>query len=537
MNYTVALYIRLSAADEDRDGESDSVMNQRSLLNLYIASNEEFAECNILTFVDDGYTGTNFERPSAKAMLEKARLGQIHCIIVKDFSRFGRNYIEVGDYLEQIFPFLGVRFVSVNDHYDSKNNTGFTAGLDVGFKTFLHSLYSKDISFKVKNGRKAKAEKGEYLCKLAPYGYQKSKTEKNKLIVDEETAPIIRYIYELALDGLGQAAIAKRLNSEKIATPLVHRKNKGTHTSRGWTAKAEVSYWTTSNVGKILRDIRYAGTMVSGRRTQVAPLSKKTKAVPRDEWIVVPNTHEGIVSIETYETVQKLLPKNGGEPFKMDKLSLFSGKVFCGHCGYTLRRLRGKHYYFNCLSHAYISSEPCITDRVYEYAVKDAVLCAFKKSIELAIIVKDEINAAKKRVSDVQFDLTKQLVRLARNERQLSEQKARLFDDFNSGLLSKEQFLESKSEITSELKTTQEQRMLFEAKYLNTEPVTETHYVFELLRKLNSIQEVTPELAALVKRITIFNSERIEIQFTFTDELNRLFTATNIPKDEYLEVI
>jgi DNA invertase Pin-like site-specific DNA recombinase len=262
MEYTVALYIRLSAADEDNDGESDSVVNQRDLLNHYIASSIEFSESKVLTFVDDGYTGTNFDRPAVKQMLEKARKGQVHCIIVKDFSRFGRNYIEVGEYLEQIFPFLDVRFISVNDRFDSRNNAGFTAGFDVAFKTFLHSLYSKDISFKVKNGRRAKAEKGEHLCKLAPYGYPKSKTEKNKLVVDEETSGIVRYVFELALNGLTQSEIAKQLNSENIDTPLVHRKNKGTHTSRGWTAKAEVNHWTTANVGKILRDIRYAGTMV-----------------------------------------------------------------------------------------------------------------------------------------------------------------------------------------------------------------------------------------------------------------------------------
>jgi DNA invertase Pin-like site-specific DNA recombinase len=208
MEYTVALYIRLSAADEDKDSESDSVVNQRDLLNHYVATNAEFAENKILTFVDDGYTGTNFDRPAAKQMLEKAKKGQINCIIVKDFSRFGRNYIEVGDYLEQIFPFLGVRFISVNDRFDSKNNRGFTAGLDVAFKTFLHSLYSKDISFKVKNGRKAKAEKGEHLCKLAPYGYQKSKTEKiiqlfsiNFIYCKEFTIPEprIAHIHQLIL--------------------------------------------------------------------------------------------------------------------------------------------------------------------------------------------------------------------------------------------------------------------------------------------------------------------------------------------------
>lgn len=537
MEYTVALYIRLSAADEDKDGESDSVVNQRDLLNHYIASNAEFSDCKVLTFIDDGYTGTNFDRPAAKKMLEKAKKGEVNCIIVKDFSRFGRNYIEVGDYLEQIFPFLGVRFISVNDRFDSKNNTGFTAGLDVAFKTFLHSLYSKDISFKVRNGRRAKAEKGEHMCKLAPYGYQKSTTERNKLVIDEEIAPTIRYIYELALGGLSQAQIAKRLNNEGIDTPLVHRKKKGTHTSRGWTARGEVNYWTTANVGKILRDIKYTGTMVSGKRTQIAPLSRKTKAVPRDEWIVVPDTHEGIVSMETYEAVQKLLPSIGRKPCKMDNLTLFSGKVFCGHCGFALKRLRGKYYYFTCLSQVYVSSERCITDRIYEHAVKDAVLAAFKRCAEIAVIVRGEMKSVSKRNNAAQADISEQLVKLAGKEHQLTEQRVRLFEDFAGGEISKEQYLEIKSSLSAELDKIRILKTELESKVHSVEPVSEANHVIGLLDKLNKVQEVTPELAALVKRIDIFDSERIEIQFNFADELARLVAFHNTVNNEYMEVI
>ncbi|MDR1589254.1 MAG: recombinase family protein, partial [Oscillospiraceae bacterium] len=392
-------------------------------------------------------------------------------------------------------------------------------------------------SFKVSNGRRAKAEKGEHLCKLAPYGYQKSKTEKNKLIVDEETAPIVRYIYELALGGMPQAEIARRLNSENIDTPLVHRKKKGIHTDRGWTAKGEVNYWTTANVGKILRDIRYAGTMVNYRRTQTAPLSRKTKAVPRDEWVVVPDTHEGIVSMETYEAAQKLLPENGVAPCKVDNLTLFSGKVFCGHCGYALKRMRGKYYYFSCLSQVYISSERCITDRVYEYAVKDAVLSAFKKSAELAMSVKDEIRTANKRSAAVQTDISSRLIKLSGKERQLSEQKAQLFEDFAGGSITRERYIEAKSALAAELDKIKTRKAELESKERSFEPVSETNHVIGLLEKLSDIQEVTPEIASFVKRITIFNSERIEIRFTFADELERMCVFTNITTNDYLEIM
>lgn len=528
MEYTVALYIRLSSAD-DGDGESDSVVNQKDLLNHFVATNEEFADCEVLHFIDDGFTGTNFNRPAAKQMLEKAKKGQINCIIVKDFSRFGRNYIEVGEYLEQIFPFLDVRFIAVNDRYDSKNNKGFTAGLDVAFKTFLHALYSKDISFKVKNGRRAKVEKGEHLCKLAPYGYQKSKTEKNKLIIDEETAPIIRYIYELALSGLQQAEIATRLNNENIYTPLAYRKKKGTHTDRGWTAKGEVNYWTVANVGRILCDIRYAGTAVSGKREQVAPLDKRTRPVPRDKWIVVPNAHEGIVSMETYEAVQKLLPEFGVGTNVMVNRTLLGGKVFCGHCEHTLKRNKAIRSYFVCHSKRYTSDERCLSERIYEDMLTDAILAAFKKSAELALTIRGEMLNSKQQRNHAQVNISEQLVKLSGKENQISEQRARLFEDFARGSLSKEQYIERKNAFAAELEKINQQKTELESKMQNIVMVSDTSNTLNLFEKLNSITEVTPELVSLVKSIIVFDSEKIEIEWAFSAELDSLCTFTEQP--------
>jgi hypothetical protein len=327
------------------------------------------------------------------------------------------------------------------------------------------------------------------------------------------------------------------LNSENIDTPLVHRKKKGTHTSRGWTAKMEINRWTTANVGKILRDVRYAGTMVNGKRTQVAPLSKKSKPVPREEWIVVPDTHEGIVSMETYEAVQKLLPELGGAPRNLGNHSLFSKKIYCGHCGYALRRLRGKYYYFDCLTHVHTSSEWHITDRIYEYMVKDLVLVAFKKSVELALLAKDEMQGISKQNNAEQSNISEQLTKLSGKERRLTEQKVKLFEDLAGNIISKEQYLEAKTALTAEIEKIKEQKAELESKAQKYETVSETSYVIGLLEKLNKIQEVTPELVSFVKRITVYSGERIEIQFTFADELARVCAVTNTKMNEYTEVI
>ena len=536
MDYTVALYIRLSAADDDKDGESDSVVNQRDLLNLYIATNAEFANCNTLTFVDDGYTGANFDRPAAKQMLEKAKRGQVNCIIVKDFSRFGRNYIEVGDYLEQIFPFLGVRFISVNDRYDSKDTAGCTLGLDVAFKTFLHALYCKDVSYKVINGRRAKAEKGEHLCSIAPYGYQKSKTEKNKLVVDEETAPIVRYIYELATQGLSQTQIARQLNSENIDTPLGHRKKKGTHVGRGWTAKSDTNVWTHHNVGRILRDVMYTGAMVNGKRIRIEISCRKTKAVPRDEWIVVPDAHEAIVSAEVYEAAQKLLPKFGTRTWKSENLTLFSGKVFCGHCGFALKRSKVERPHFVCYSKTSVSSELCLRERVYEDTVKEVVLRAFKQTAELVLAFRDKELHATKRRNATQVEITSGLIKLSAKERQLSEQKAQLFDDFASGKISKDEYRVFKEKIATEIETVSLQKAELESKARNFASAPTTNHLCDLLDKLTGIQEVTPDIVSFIERIVVYDSERIEIKFAFADELARLCGTVNASESDNVEV-
>lgn len=281
-------------------------------------------------------------------------------------------------------------------------------------------------------------------------------------------------------------------------------------------------------MGRILRDIRYTGTMVSGKRTQIAPLVRKTKAVPRDEWIVVPDTHEGIISAEVYEAAQKLLPETGVRTYKVENLTLFGGKLFCGHCGFTLRRNRAVRPYYICYSKNYVPSERCLPDHIYEDSIKDAVLSAFKKNAELAMAAKDEMRAINSQNNASQSGISNQLLKLSGKERQFSERKARLFEDFAGGKISKEQYLDSRSMLADELEKIAQKKVGLESKAQSFEPVSETNYVIGLLERLSNIQEVTPELAAFVKRINVFDSERIEIEFTFADELNRLFSLTDM---------
>lgn len=197
------LYIRLSSADRDmkHKTESDSIANQRLLLHQYLKNHKEFQFYEVEEFIDDGYSGTNDNRPAFENMIEHLKNGDSKLVICKDFSRFFRDYVEIGDYLERIFPFLGVRFISVNDNYDSNNYIGTTGGIDVVMQSIVYSFYSKDLSQKIKTVMRAKAKKGQYIGSFAPYGYVKDPENKNHLLPDPETAPIVRRIFDMALDG------------------------------------------------------------------------------------------------------------------------------------------------------------------------------------------------------------------------------------------------------------------------------------------------------------------------------------------------
>lgn len=247
--YLIAIYLRLSKEDDKWKEESNSISMQRVLLKKYIEEN--FVDYEIIEFCDDGYTGTNFDRPDMQEMLERIRDGEIDCVIVKDFSRFARDYIELGSYLEQIFPFLGVRFISINDGYDSASAQGGIADMDVNFKNLLYDLYSRDLSGKVRSSISIRKEKGQYVSGNCPFGYEKDPKDRHALLVAEDEAEVVRRIFSLTLEGYTSVEIAKLFNETGVKTPVEFKIEKG-KISR--TPKGERFLWSNSTICQILRN-------------------------------------------------------------------------------------------------------------------------------------------------------------------------------------------------------------------------------------------------------------------------------------------
>lgn len=356
--YRIAMYIRLSKEDDvvmpyGRKAESNSITMQRSLLKKYAAEN--FTDYELLEFCDDGYTGTNLNRPGMQAMLEEARKGGIDCIIVKDLSRFARDYIELGAYLEQIFPFLGIRFISVNDRYDSKDYPGSVADIDVNFKNLLYDLYSKDLSQKIRSSISIRKEKGEYISGNSPFGYEKDPKNRHALLIAEDEAQVVRQIFALTLEGHTTSEIAKLFNKAQVKTPIEFKIAKG-RTSRN--PKGERFLWSAGTINKILTNEVYIGNVVQKKymRTEVGG---KNHIKPRRDWMITCNHHEPIVEKEVFEEIQK---RRTTERAASDKpLHPLTGKLICGCCKRNLAYRRNVlNPYFGCEGRYTNTLESCV---------------------------------------------------------------------------------------------------------------------------------------------------------------------------------
>lgn len=297
--FAAALYIRLSKEDGGREN-AGTVENQKAVLENYVRERAEFSCFEF--YIDNGFTGTRFERPEFSRMMEDIREKKVNCVIVKDLSRFGRNYLEAGDYLEHIFPALGVRFIAVTDQLDTFSPSYAREGLMLPLKNIVNDIYAKDISRKVKSALDVRMEEGRYAGGTAPYGYRKSGKENGKLQVDEAAAAVVRSIFRIRAQGKSYAEIVRMLNAAGISPPGVHRFQTGMIKE----ANMKHTIWKRHAVENILKDEVYLGNMVRGKTRTALYRGEKRHKVPREDWIIIRGTHEAIISESLFQKVQAL---------------------------------------------------------------------------------------------------------------------------------------------------------------------------------------------------------------------------------------
>ena len=451
--YVIAKYLRLSLEDADLDPaekeESNSISNQRRLIDDAISTKFASKTVKVIEFADDGRSGTNFDRPGVTKLLELAKQGKVNCIIVKDFSRWGRDYIAVSDYLEQIFPFLQIRFISVNDDYDSETLQYGSAGMvDVGFKNIMHDLYSKELSQKLRIAKQQLFAAGKYHSSFAFYGYTKSPTEKYKLIVDKDTAPIVRKIFWWADSGKSTTEIAKMLNDKKVPPPMAAlAKQKGF--KRYLKDDNYGRIWTSSSVRRILKDERYTGKSIYGRTKIESIGSKRSVQQPENQWVVVPDMLPVVISQSVYDSVQPKLKKH--VKAKNEKTNrLFCGNVRCGHCGYALAYHPAKYPYYQCHTHS-VTNVDCFGNRILEDELEQTVLTMAKKYAAAIIDADAEIGSRKPDSKKTIHNFRLRQSQLQRKKSNLLAKNNELFEALIDGKISDSDYREKSATNTEHI--------------------------------------------------------------------------------------
>lgn len=520
--FNVAEYIRLSREDGDKV-ESDSIGNQRKLINDFLHGKEEFVLYDI--YIDDGFTGTNFNRPEFIRMINDIEAGKVNCVIVKDLSRFGRDYIETGKYLERYFPANDIRFISITDNIDS-----FRQAYDIllPIKNIFNEQYARDISKKVHASMTTKQKAGEFIGAFASYGYKKSTTDKNKLVIDGYAANVVRKIFELYINGCGKIKIASILNETGIACPSEYKKMNG-EKYRNCNRLDTTSYWTYSTINHILQNQMYTGKMVQGKTCQY--MHGKAKAKDKDEWIIVENTHEAIIDEETWDKAQSLLSRRTRDLDLESNTSIFAGFLKCGDCGRALtKKIRQGNITYYCGSYVRTGRKFCTPHPLPHEVIEKIVLNDLKSIIQsidnLHEIIQEQIQNCE-RMNNIH---EKEGQYLETELQKIKRLKKSVYEDYKEELISKEEYITYRQEYQKKEDALNNQIAQLQKKQTNqTDTDIYSNPWIKRLLELRDIQELDRQIVVeMIHEIKVYENHKIVITYNFSDELEALLNSDMI---------
>lgn len=542
--YQAAIYARLSR--EDNLSNSDSIENQIALLERYIDARPYLQLADI--FADNGFTGTDFERPEWQRLMEAVQQRKINCIIVKDLSRLGRNYIETGEFLEKICPFFGIRFIAVNDNFDT-DTAEANGQLSVSLSNIINDYYAKDISRKVTSALRSKMEKGEYIGSWEKYGYVKSPENKNQLIVNPETAPVVRMIYQWRSEGMSYMGINKKLNDMGIPSPGQYKADRGIVTNNN--QKPRKILWNKHMVTDILKDITYLGHLAQRKTTQCLYAGIPFSRTEEQDWIQVENTHEAIIEPELFEKVQEINKKaaaaqkaNRGKYDHLPKAKNIYGKKFtCADCGSVMKLVRSistnkdKVYFtFKCPTHEEHGARACTAKRMRKADVDETVLSSIKAQFELFLDCREALDsllkAKKKQVKKAgKSDQAKEL------KKQLEKKKSvfsGLYRDLREGLIDDQDYAQTREILMEDISRLEKQLAeLKSAKAEYEEPLQEAKIWETLIEKYAHAEEISEELAdAMIESMQMNGDNSLSIQFKYMDSFQAVLDTVKILRKE-----
>ena len=510
-------YVRLSRED------GDSVTGQKDLIRDYLSRHPELLECGMK--VDDGFTGSNFQRPAFQEMMAEVKAGKIDCIVVKDLSRFGREYLDAGEYIERIFPFLGVRFIAINDNYDSLNGKTESDELIIPFKNLINEAYCRDTSIKTRSQLEVKRRRGDFIGAFAVFGYRKDPDDHHKLIVDDYAADVVRDVFRWKLEGVSVLDIADRLTIAGIPTPMDYKKSQGMRYSTTFRVKTE-SVWSANMVLRILKNPVYTGVLEQGKVTTPSYKVKRLVNKPREEWAVVEDCHEAIIQCEDFELIQKVLKLDTRTSPGGQAVELFSGMIFCGECGAPMVRKtvpsgKKKYIYYVCSAHKN-DRTACYSHNLRDTTIREIVLDSLKKHIQdvidLAELLKmtDAARLQQAAARKLQGRLEKKQEEASRYQALLQS----LYENLADGLLDKNEYLDYKKMYSRRREEAEKQtEAIREEIEREIAGSTESRGWMERFRSCRNITDLDRTIVvSLIERILVYRDYRVEIVYRWHNE-------------------
>ncbi len=535
MSRSLAFYLRISHEDSDLQDESNSIVNQKKLLYNYVSQNLDLQQYSIIEYIDDGFSGKNFERPGVQKLFDDIRQNKIYGIVVKDLSRFGRDYITVGNYIEKIFILLDIRFIALNDHYDSYCVKQVNSNIGITFKNLIYDYYSVDNSIKIKNDLFKKRERGQYLCTIAPYGYKKSEITRNHLIIDEETANIVKLIFNLYLKFKVKAEVARYLNFNKIPTPQQYAETKGILFK--WKYKS-VKGWSGSIVSKILSNQVYLGNLVYHKKEVLEVGSKIEKTVSKSDWLVIENTHEAIISKEVFDEVQQII-SNRIQP-REDKTMLdktiycegekrkrgsanspIKGLVKCGGCKHTLTRRNRRIVSYYCRYYYENKYPTCCNYNIKETELEEFIFYEIKAHIKLVADLKCLYNSKKAYNEKSIKQINQEIASISKKIKYLKSNNFDIYERYQNNKISKDCFLSMKESNTKEICRLESKL----SSYQNNEMKVEINEpsIFSIFDNIVEVKDLSRDIVEkLIDLIYVYPEKKIEIVFRYKDEIQNL---------------
>lgn len=530
--YNGAIYLRLSKEDGDVAAgsrqESNSISNQKNLVQDYLESQKDIEVVSVR--IDDGYSGVDFNRPEFQAMMKDIRDRKVDCVIVKDLSRFGRNYIEVGRYIEKIFPILGVRFIAINDNYDSINENN--SEIVTAFKNLVNDSYIRDLSVKIRSNLEAKRKKGEFTGSFAAYGYRKSETNKGQLVVDEFAAGVVRDIFNMKLSGMSPGAIADKLNDSHILSPMEYKTSMGENFRTSFKTNKKAK-WAAGTVLRILENEVYTGVLVQGKRGTPNHKIKRMEVKDKKDWIRADNTHEAIIDKFYYDTIQRIMERETRRPLSGKGIYLLGGLIYCGNCGkpmiHKICKGRKKHkddipneyVYYVCKTNK--EAKGCSGHRISEKVLFDTVFKELKYHIRTVLDVEDVLGKIDKvQLNEIQVKKLNAHILCKQEElMKAAELKSGIYEDFKDGILDREEYQSLKTEFNNRIEEAKEAISLYNDEKRKLADNKNPKYEWmEYFKKYKELKELTREAAVIfIDRILIYEGNRIKIRYTFGDQL------------------